>query len=78
MCVCEGTFIHSNTAPVFSRHLSMSQVSVPKDLVAVMSAVRDGQEVDSQDNNRTIYRFRQPVRVVCCCYVPEPAHGRHT
>ncbi|XP_042370810.1 leukotriene A-4 hydrolase-like, partial [Plectropomus leopardus] len=39
----------------------VSQVSVPKDLVAVMSAVRDGQEVDPQDNNRIIYRFRQPV-----------------
>lgn len=37
------------------------QVSVPKDLVAVMSAVRDGQEVDPQDSNRVVYRFRQPV-----------------
>lgn len=37
------------------------QVSVPKELVAVMSAVGDGQEVDAQDNNRVIYRFRQPV-----------------
>ncbi|MEQ2179035.1 Leukotriene A-4 hydrolase, partial [Goodea atripinnis] len=36
-------------------------VSVPKDLVAVMSAVRDGQEVDPQDSSRIIYRFRQPV-----------------
>uniref|UniRef100_A0A8P4K842 Peptidase M1 leukotriene A4 hydrolase/aminopeptidase C-terminal domain-containing protein n=1 Tax=Dicentrarchus labrax TaxID=13489 RepID=A0A8P4K842_DICLA len=40
---------------------SQCQVSVPKDLVAVMSAVRDGQEVDPQDNNRIVYRFRQPV-----------------
>lgn len=37
------------------------QVSVPKDLVAVMSAVGDGQDVDAQDNNRVVYRFRQPV-----------------
>lgn len=37
------------------------QVSVPKDLVAVMSAVRDGQEVDPQDSGRIIYRFRQTV-----------------
>lgn len=37
------------------------QVSVPKDLVAVMSAVRDGQEVDAQDGGRTVYRFRQSV-----------------
>uniref|UniRef100_A0A8C4NTN6 Leukotriene A-4 hydrolase n=1 Tax=Dicentrarchus labrax TaxID=13489 RepID=A0A8C4NTN6_DICLA len=43
------------------KHTYYSQVSVPKDLVAVMSAVRDGQEVDPQDNNRIVYRFRQPV-----------------
>ncbi|XP_026218140.1 leukotriene A-4 hydrolase [Anabas testudineus] len=43
------------------KHTYYAQVSVPKDLVAVMSAVRDGQEVDPQDNNRIIYRFRQPV-----------------
>ncbi|KAG7215114.1 hypothetical protein INR49_022762 [Caranx melampygus] len=40
---------------------SQCQVSVPKDLVAVMSAVRDGQEVDPQDNSRVVFRFRQPV-----------------
>lgn len=44
-----------------SQVCSVSQVSVPKDLVAVMSAVRDGQEVDPEDNNRIVYRFRQPV-----------------
>uniref|UniRef100_A0A672YUH6 Leukotriene A(4) hydrolase n=1 Tax=Sphaeramia orbicularis TaxID=375764 RepID=A0A672YUH6_9TELE len=38
-----------------------AQVSVPKDLVAVMSAIRDGQEVDPKDNERIIYHFRQPV-----------------
>uniref|UniRef100_A0A8C2WS03 Leukotriene A-4 hydrolase n=1 Tax=Cyclopterus lumpus TaxID=8103 RepID=A0A8C2WS03_CYCLU len=43
------------------KHTYYAQVSVAKDLVAVMSAVRDGQEVDPQDNNRIIYRFRQPV-----------------
>uniref|UniRef100_A0A3Q3IMM3 Leukotriene A-4 hydrolase n=1 Tax=Monopterus albus TaxID=43700 RepID=A0A3Q3IMM3_MONAL len=41
------------------KHTYYAQVSVPKDLVAVMSAVRDGQEVDPQDNSRIIYRFRQ-------------------
>ncbi|XP_060927955.1 leukotriene A-4 hydrolase isoform X1 [Limanda limanda] len=43
------------------KHTYYAQVSVPKDLVAVMSALRDGQEVDPQDNNRIIYKFRQPV-----------------
>ncbi|KAK5877208.1 hypothetical protein CesoFtcFv8_026474 [Champsocephalus esox] len=43
------------------KHTYYAQVSVPKDLVAVMSAVRDGQEVDPQDNERIIYKFRQPV-----------------
>ncbi|XP_034055523.1 leukotriene A-4 hydrolase-like [Gymnodraco acuticeps] len=43
------------------KHTYNAQVSVPKDLVAVMSAVRDGQEVDPQDNERIIYKFRQPV-----------------
>ncbi|CAL1568242.1 unnamed protein product [Knipowitschia caucasica] len=43
------------------KHTYYAQVSVPKDLVAVMSAVRDGHEVDPQDNQRIIYRFRQPV-----------------
>ncbi|KAG8005400.1 Leukotriene A-4 hydrolase [Nibea albiflora] len=32
-----------------------------QDLVAVMSAMRDGQEVDPQDNSRAVFRFRQPV-----------------
>lgn len=43
--------------------VSTCQVSVPKDLVAVMSAMRDGQEVDPQDNSRVVFRFRQPVSV---------------
>ncbi|KAF7646003.1 hypothetical protein LDENG_00195120 [Lucifuga dentata] len=43
------------------KHTYYAQVSVPKDLVAVMSAVRDGQEVDPQDSSRIVYRFRQPV-----------------
>uniref|UniRef100_A0AAX7TLZ7 Peptidase M1 leukotriene A4 hydrolase/aminopeptidase C-terminal domain-containing protein n=1 Tax=Astatotilapia calliptera TaxID=8154 RepID=A0AAX7TLZ7_ASTCA len=43
------------------KHTYYAQVSVPKDLVAVMSAVRDGQEVDPQDSGRIIYRFRQTV-----------------
>lgn len=50
----------------------VSQVSVPKDLVAVMSAVRDGQEVDPQDCGRIIYRFRQTVgRVSFIPYSPD-------
>ncbi|KAI9999616.1 hypothetical protein NQD34_018343 [Periophthalmus magnuspinnatus] len=40
---------------------SQCQVSVPKDLVAVMSAVRDGHEMDPQDSERIVYRFRQPT-----------------
>uniref|UniRef100_A0A8D3EFX5 Peptidase M1 leukotriene A4 hydrolase/aminopeptidase C-terminal domain-containing protein n=1 Tax=Scophthalmus maximus TaxID=52904 RepID=A0A8D3EFX5_SCOMX len=47
--------------PQVSLPVCLPQVSVPKDLVAVMSAVRDGQEVDPQDNRRIIYRFRQTV-----------------
>uniref|UniRef100_A0A3B3UMR6 Leukotriene A(4) hydrolase n=1 Tax=Poecilia latipinna TaxID=48699 RepID=A0A3B3UMR6_9TELE len=43
------------------KHTYYAQVSVPKQLVAVMSAVRDGQEVDPQDCGRIVYRFRQPV-----------------
>lgn len=43
------------------KHTYYAQVSVPKELVAVMSAVRDGQVPDPQDNSRIIYRFRQPV-----------------
>ncbi|KAK6314999.1 leukotriene A-4 hydrolase [Coregonus clupeaformis] len=43
------------------KHTYYAQVSVPKELVAVMSAVRDGQEPDPQDSSRVIYRFRQPV-----------------
>uniref|UniRef100_A0A3Q0RB53 Leukotriene A(4) hydrolase n=1 Tax=Amphilophus citrinellus TaxID=61819 RepID=A0A3Q0RB53_AMPCI len=43
------------------KHTYYAKVSVPKDLVAVMSAVRDGQEVDPQDSGRIIYRFRQTV-----------------
>uniref|UniRef100_A0A3B4AT63 Leukotriene A-4 hydrolase n=1 Tax=Periophthalmus magnuspinnatus TaxID=409849 RepID=A0A3B4AT63_9GOBI len=43
------------------KHTYYAQVSVPKDLVAVMSAVRDGHEMDPQDSERIVYRFRQPV-----------------
>lgn len=46
------------------------QVSVPKDLVTVMSAVRDGQEVDPQDNNRVLYRFRQTVSTLMSAMMP--------
>ncbi|KAJ8411320.1 hypothetical protein AAFF_G00173260 [Aldrovandia affinis] len=43
------------------KHTYYAQVSVPRELVALMSAMRDGQEADPRDNSRTIYRFRQPV-----------------
>ncbi|KAG7246703.1 hypothetical protein CRUP_033384, partial [Coryphaenoides rupestris] len=43
------------------KHSYYAQVSVPKELVAVMSAMRDGQGPDPQDSGRLIYRFRQPV-----------------
>ncbi|XP_061768057.1 leukotriene A-4 hydrolase [Nerophis ophidion] len=43
------------------KHTYYAQVSVPKELVAAMSALRDGQEVDPQDSHRMVYRFRQPV-----------------
>lgn len=43
------------------KHTYYAQVSVPKDLVAVMSALRDGHEQDPQDSERIVYRFRQTV-----------------
>ncbi|XP_037396637.1 leukotriene A-4 hydrolase [Pygocentrus nattereri] len=43
------------------KHTYYAKVSVPKELIAVMSAVRDGQEPDPSDSSRVIYRFRQPV-----------------
>ncbi|KAL4659337.1 leukotriene A-4 hydrolase [Arapaima gigas] len=45
------------------KHTYYAQVSVPKELVALMSAVGDGQEPDPQDSKRTIYRFRQAVPI---------------
>uniref|UniRef100_A0A673WFQ6 Leukotriene A-4 hydrolase n=1 Tax=Salmo trutta TaxID=8032 RepID=A0A673WFQ6_SALTR len=47
------------------KHTYYAQVSVPKELVAVMSALRDGEEPDPQDSSRIIYRFRQPVPMPC-------------
>uniref|UniRef100_A0A673NKT4 Leukotriene A-4 hydrolase n=1 Tax=Sinocyclocheilus rhinocerous TaxID=307959 RepID=A0A673NKT4_9TELE len=43
------------------KHTYYAQVSVPRELVALMSALRDGQEPDPSDSSRVIYRFRQPV-----------------
>ncbi|XP_065121838.1 leukotriene A-4 hydrolase [Paramisgurnus dabryanus] len=43
------------------KHTYYAQVSVPKELVALMSALHDGQEADPNDSSRIIYRFRQPV-----------------
>ncbi|KAF6738435.1 Leukotriene A-4 hydrolase [Oryzias melastigma] len=40
---------------------SVKHTYYAQDLVAVMSAVRDGQEEDPEDSGRVIYRFRQPV-----------------
>uniref|UniRef100_H3C0J8 Leukotriene A4 hydrolase n=1 Tax=Tetraodon nigroviridis TaxID=99883 RepID=H3C0J8_TETNG len=45
------------------KHTYYAQVSVPKELVAVMSAIGDGQEVDPEDSGRLVYRFRQPVPI---------------
>lgn len=47
----------------------MSQVSVPRELVALMSALRDGQEPDPSDSSRVIYRFRQPVSVTASFFM---------
>uniref|UniRef100_UPI00398E9E30 leukotriene A-4 hydrolase n=1 Tax=Pristiophorus japonicus TaxID=55135 RepID=UPI00398E9E30 len=38
-----------------------ARVSVPKELIALMSANRDGELVDDQDESRKIYCFRQMV-----------------
>uniref|UniRef100_A0A8C5MUF6 Leukotriene A-4 hydrolase n=1 Tax=Leptobrachium leishanense TaxID=445787 RepID=A0A8C5MUF6_9ANUR len=40
-----------------------SQVSVPKELVALMSALRDGHIPDPEDCSRKIYRFKQNVPI---------------
>ncbi|KAI3366572.1 hypothetical protein L3Q82_009194, partial [Scortum barcoo] len=55
------TLTHTHTDSPRCDLSFVCQVSVPKDLVAVMSAMRDGQEVDPQDSSRIVYRFRQPV-----------------
>ncbi|KAG8439488.1 hypothetical protein GDO86_005628 [Hymenochirus boettgeri] len=39
------------------------QVSVPKKLMALMSAVEDGDLLDTQDSNRKIYHFKQNVPI---------------
>nr|XP_014343641.1 PREDICTED: leukotriene A-4 hydrolase [Latimeria chalumnae] len=44
---------------------SQCQVSVPSELVVAMSAKRDGERPDPQDNTRKIYRFRQTVPMPC-------------
>uniref|UniRef100_A0A8C4VHF1 Leukotriene A(4) hydrolase n=1 Tax=Gopherus evgoodei TaxID=1825980 RepID=A0A8C4VHF1_9SAUR len=44
---------------------SQCQVSVPKELVALMSASRDGEMPDPEDCNRKIYRFSQKVPIPC-------------
>ncbi|KAL0962731.1 hypothetical protein UPYG_G00344570 [Umbra pygmaea] len=45
------------------KHTYYAKVSVPQELVAVMSAVRDGHEPDPLDSSRVVYRFRQPVPI---------------
>uniref|UniRef100_A0A452GPG1 Leukotriene A(4) hydrolase n=1 Tax=Gopherus agassizii TaxID=38772 RepID=A0A452GPG1_9SAUR len=42
-----------------------AEVSVPKELVALMSASRDGEMPDPEDCNRKIYRFSQKVPIPC-------------
>ncbi|XP_053319083.1 leukotriene A-4 hydrolase [Spea bombifrons] len=39
------------------------QISVPKELVALMSALHDGEISDPDDNSRKIYRFKQNVPI---------------
>lgn len=39
------------------------QVSVPKELVALMSALHDGDFIDAQDRSKKIYRFKQNVPI---------------
>ena len=40
------------------------QVTVPKDLVALMSAVQTGSKVHPQKSDRKIYTFTQKVHVI--------------
>uniref|UniRef100_A0A8C6R5S7 Leukotriene A4 hydrolase n=1 Tax=Nannospalax galili TaxID=1026970 RepID=A0A8C6R5S7_NANGA len=42
-----------------------AEVSVPKELVALMSAIRDGEAHDPEDPSRKIYRFSQKVPIPC-------------
>ncbi|KAG8513983.1 Leukotriene A-4 hydrolase [Galemys pyrenaicus] len=42
-----------------------AEVSVPKELVALMSAIRDGEAPDPEDPSRKIYRFNQKVPIPC-------------
>ncbi|KAM9170383.1 leukotriene A-4 hydrolase [Pangshura tecta] len=42
-----------------------AEVSVPNELVALMSANRDGEMPDPEDCNRKIYRFSQKVPIPC-------------
>uniref|UniRef100_A0A673KKZ4 Leukotriene A-4 hydrolase-like n=1 Tax=Sinocyclocheilus rhinocerous TaxID=307959 RepID=A0A673KKZ4_9TELE len=51
------------------KHTYYAQVSVPRELVALMSALHDGQEPDPSDSSRVIYRFRQPVSVPMPSYL---------
>ncbi|XP_027448259.1 leukotriene A-4 hydrolase isoform X2 [Zalophus californianus] len=42
-----------------------AEVSVPKELVALMSAIRDGEAPDPEDLSRKIYKFSQKVPIPC-------------
>ncbi|KAF5926561.1 hypothetical protein HPG69_001189 [Diceros bicornis minor] len=42
-----------------------AEVSVPKELVALMSAIRDEEASDPEDSSRKIYRFSQKVPIPC-------------
>jgi leukotriene-A4 hydrolase len=37
------------------------QVRTPKELVALMSSLREGSEPDPNDQSKRLYRFNQPV-----------------
>ncbi|XP_064011022.1 leukotriene A-4 hydrolase [Pogoniulus pusillus] len=42
-----------------------AEISVPKELVALMSASRDGEMPDPEDSSRKIYQFSQNVPIPC-------------
>ena len=50
---------------VFTYSFSLCQVTVPKDLVALMSAVGTGSSTDPKNPEKKIYTFTQKVLYNC-------------